>query len=159
EVSAVKKAIDELGPAGDVVDVVLVYACEDEDGNITRKTVTLDNTENIHWAAKAAKAADNAREQRTVIAKHTPQGSCCKPKTKTETKVKTNNQSGDRVETKTANGLFVSTFDTPQGKIKVNLPDDMAAGDTISGTVDIEPAGKNDAERAQNQTELNGEVV
>jgi hypothetical protein len=58
-----------------------------------------------------------------------------------------------------ANGLYVATFTTPQGRIKVNLTDDLAAGDTISGTVETEPAGKNDAERAQNETELNGYVV
>jgi hypothetical protein len=66
---------------------------------------------------------------------------------------------GYHVVSKTADGLFIDNFYTPQGKIKVNLPDDMAAGDTISGTVDIEPAGKNDTERAQNQTELNGYVI
>ena len=66
---------------------------------------------------------------------------------------------GYHVDSNTANGLFVTTFDTPQGKIKVNLTDDVAAGDTISGTVETEPAGKNDAERAQNQAELNGYVI
>jgi hypothetical protein len=69
------------------------------------------------------------------------------------------NQVGYHVDTKTGNGLVVTTFDTPQGKIKVSLPDDMAAGDTITGTVEVEPNGKNDAERAQNQDELNGEVI
>jgi len=58
-----------------------------------------------------------------------------------------------------ANGLVVTKFDTPQGKIKVNLPDDMAAGDTISGTVSVEPAGNNDSARGKNQGELNGEVI
>jgi uncharacterized coiled-coil protein SlyX len=66
---------------------------------------------------------------------------------------------GYHVDAKTANGLFVTTFDTPQGKIKVNITDDVAAGDTISGTVETEPVGKNDAERAQDQTELNGFVI
>jgi len=66
---------------------------------------------------------------------------------------------GYHVDTNSANGLYVTTFDTPQGKIKVNLTDDVAAGDTISGTVETEPAGKNDAERAQNQAELNGYVI
>src|SRR6266404_5926700 len=66
---------------------------------------------------------------------------------------------GYHVDNNTANGLYVTTFDTPQGKIKVNLTDDLAAGDTISGTVETEPAGKNDTERAQNQAELNGYVV
>ena len=71
----------------------------------------------------------------------------------------TNNQVGFHVDTKTANGLFVTTFDTPNGKIKVNLPDDMSAGDTITGTVECEPKGKDDSERAKNQAELNGEVI
>jgi len=58
-----------------------------------------------------------------------------------------------------ANGLSITTFTTPQGVIKVNLPDDMAAGDTISGTVTAEPTGQNDAERAQNLAELNRHVL
>ena len=79
--------------------------------------------------------------------------------TPTPTPSSTNNQVGYHVETNSANGLFITTFDTPQGKIKVNLPGDMAAGDTITGTVETEPKGNNDAERAQNQSELNGEVI
>ncbi len=148
EVAAVKKAIDELGPAGDVVDVVLVYVCEDEDGKIHRKKVTLDNTENIHWAAKAAKDPDNARSQQTIIAKY-GQGSCCKPKTQTPNAVK--NQ--------TDNGAVRTSFQTPQGEVKVNLPDDMAAGDTVSGTVTVEPAGNSDASRGENQKVLEGCVI
>lgn len=57
------------------------------------------------------------------------------------------------------NGLFVATCNTLQGKIKVNLPDDMAAGDTVSGTVNVEPAGQNESERGRNNTELNGYVI
>jgi len=34
------------------------------------------------------------------------------------------------VTTKTTGGLRTMTFDTPEGKIKIYLPDDMAAGDT-----------------------------
>jgi len=64
------------------------------------------------------------------------------------------NASGYRVDYKSANGLYTATFTTPQGVIRVNLPDDMAAGDTISGTVTAEPNGQNDAERAQNLAEL-----
>jgi hypothetical protein len=71
----------------------------------------------------------------------------------------TGNAAGYHVDTNASDGLYVTTFTTPQGKLKLNLTDDLAAGDTISGTVVTEPAGKNDAERAQNQTELNGYVV
>ena len=43
---------------------------------------------------------------------------------------------GDRpVRNETANGLNTTTFDTLVGTVTVNLPDDLAAGDSISGTV------------------------
>ena len=69
------------------------------------------------------------------------------------------NAAGYRVESSSANGLYITTFTTPQGVIKVNLPDDMAAGDTISGTVTAEPTGQNDAERARNLAELKRHVL
>jgi CHAT domain-containing protein len=69
------------------------------------------------------------------------------------------NAAGYRVESSSANGLYITTFTTPQGVIKVNLPDDMAAGDTISGTVTAESTGQNDAERAQNLAELKRHVL
>lgn len=45
------------------------------------------------------------------------------------------------------------------GKVRVYLPPDVAAGDTISGTVIAEPAGKTDNDRAKNARELNGLVI
>lgn len=56
-------------------------------------------------------------------------------------------------------GLNTAVFETPHGKLKVNLPDDAAGGDTISGTVVAEPAGNTPEEKAQNEDELNGYVV
>ena len=56
-------------------------------------------------------------------------------------KVKTGNPTTARVNgaakasVVTANGLHSASFDTIHGKVIVNLPDDMMAGDTISGTV------------------------
>ncbi|MCH7518244.1 MAG: carboxypeptidase regulatory-like domain-containing protein [Candidatus Dadabacteria bacterium] len=69
--------------------------------------------------------------------------------------------SNDRVSstTETNWGLHTTTFTTPEGKIKVNFPDDMAAGDTISGTVIAEPSGATLEERERNSDELNGYVV
>lgn len=61
--------------------------------------------------------------------------------------------------TETPSGIVTTTLKTPKGTIKANLPDDMAAGDTISGTVIAEPSGKNDKEKQQNAGELNGYVV
>lgn len=69
------------------------------------------------------------------------------------------NAAGYRVDSRSANGLNSTTFTTPQGVIKVNLPEDMAAGDTISGTVTAEPTGQNEAERAQNLAELKSHVL
>lgn len=69
------------------------------------------------------------------------------------------NAAGYRVDSRADNGLYITTFTTPLGVIKVNLPDDMAAGDTISGTVTAESTGQNDAERAQNLAELKRHVL
>lgn len=69
------------------------------------------------------------------------------------------NSAGYRVDSSSADGLYITTFTTPQGVIKINLPDDMAAGDTISGTVTAEPAGQNDGEKAQNLAELKRHVL
>jgi hypothetical protein len=57
------------------------------------------------------------------------------------------------------NGLYNITFDTTHGKIIVHLPDDMRAGDTISGTVVAEPRGGTEAERAGNLDALKGYAV
>ena len=75
--------------------------------------------------------------------------------------VKTGNPTTARSPATSAirNGLQIVTFDTLQGRVIVNLPDDMRAGDTISGTVMAEPKGQTPEERAKNQTELNGYVI
>jgi hypothetical protein len=59
----------------------------------------------------------------------------------------------------TANGLHTVKFDTISGQVIVHLPDDMAAGDTISGTVVMEPKGITQEERAKNQHTLEGYVL
>jgi len=66
---------------------------------------------------------------------------------------------GLRVRTDTAFGLITTTFDTLNGTVSVNLPDDLAAGDTISGTVIAEPKGSTKEEQAKNEDSLNGYVV
>lgn len=71
----------------------------------------------------------------------------------------TQNATGYQVDANAADGLYVIKFRTPHGLININLPDEMAAGDTISGTVVAEPSGKNETERAKNQAELNGYVL
>jgi hypothetical protein len=64
---------------------------------------------------------------------------------------------GQAVET--AGGLHIATFDTLQGTVVVNLPDDMAAGDTISGTVIASGSGSTPEEKQRNQDSLSGTVV
>ncbi|MEE9251773.1 MAG: hypothetical protein V3U74_00245 [Thermodesulfobacteriota bacterium] len=66
---------------------------------------------------------------------------------------------GFSARTDTSWGLHTATFRTPHGNVKVNLPDDMAAGDTLSGTVVAEPFGENEREWQRNEDELNGYVV
>src|SRR6266852_1719541 len=67
--------------------------------------------------------------------------------------------SKDSSTVETANWLTVVTFALDPGTIIVNLPDDMRAGDTISGTVVAEPKGQTPEERARNMTVLSGYVV
>ena len=61
--------------------------------------------------------------------------------------------------TATDSGLHTVTFSTLQGTVTVNLPDDLAAGDSISGTVLTDPKGKDSTEQAANNSQLNGYVV
>lgn len=62
-------------------------------------------------------------------------------------------------EMQTEYGLHRAAFRVPQGTIRVNFPDDLSAGDTISGTVYTEPVGRNQAEQDENSGELSGYVV
>jgi hypothetical protein len=64
-----------------------------------------------------------------------------------------------KVSTTTAGGLRTVVFDTNPGKVIVNLPDDMRAGDTISGTVVAEPKGQTEDERSRNEKTLNSLLV
>lgn len=68
-------------------------------------------------------------------------------------------QDSGKVSTTNKPGLHVTTFDTLSGRVIVNLPDDMAAGDTISGTVMVEPKGRAEAEVQDDQAELSGTVI
>lgn len=65
-------------------------------------------------------------------------------------------QTGYQVDTVSGNGLNTIVFSTPSGRINVNLSDDLAASDTLSGTVEELPSGRDDAERNQNRTILGG---
>ena len=120
EISALTQAIDKLGLGGDVVDVVIIYACEDDEGHIHRKKYQCDDTENVLWAAKmnlatgaAAKERDDQRA--VIIKKHKPPGRCCTGKVK--------NTSGSTTpdSTKPANSTTPAT-PAPQPKLPPATP-------------------------------------
>jgi hypothetical protein len=62
-------------------------------------------------------------------------------------------------EVVTESGLHRASFRVPQGIIHVNYPDDLAVGDTITGSVYTEPAGKDQKEMDRNSSEISGYVV
>jgi len=62
-------------------------------------------------------------------------------------------------EVVTESGLHRANFRVPQGVIHVNYPDDIAVGDTISGTVYTDPGGKDQKELDRNSSEIGGYVV
>lgn len=61
--------------------------------------------------------------------------------------------------TETSWGLHTASFKSEAGEIRVYLPDDMSAGDTISGTVVAEAAGDTEEEKQRNSDTLSGFVV
>src|SRR5690349_12143277 len=68
-------------------------------------------------------------------------------------------QQGSDYSQATLSGVVVTDFRTPQGLVRVYLPDDLAAGDTISGTVYTEPSGGTEEEKRANAKLLQGVVV
>src|SRR5262245_65822488 len=56
-------------------------------------------------------------------------------------------------------GVSTASFTTPEGKIQVHVASDAAPGDTISGVVLAEPAGKTPQEQQANLGTLTGLVV
>ena len=82
EVGAVNKAIKNLGPGRENIDVIIIYACKDNTGFIHRRkqTLTLDGGETMAWWPKTTLAAgDVAREKERLIKKYSKPGeSCCK---------------------------------------------------------------------------------
>src|SRR3954470_19982185 len=55
---------------------------------------------------------------------------------------------------RSVSGMVVSEFKTPSGDIKVILPDDIRAGDVITGTVTASPDGKNEKDKKKNMEKL-----
>ena len=56
-------------------------------------------------------------------------------------------------------GVHKIVYESRQGRLDLRLPDDIRAGDMISGTVLVEPKGATEAERVANAATLNGYVI
>ena len=56
-------------------------------------------------------------------------------------------------------GLQKAVFETPDGSVTVHFPDDVRAGDTLSGVVVAEPEGDSEKKRRKSQDRLDGLVV
>jgi len=61
--------------------------------------------------------------------------------------------------TQVAVGVQTSTFKTPQGEIKFNLPGDLVAGENVSGSIYVKPNGQTQKEQARNAKKLGQYVV
>jgi hypothetical protein len=109
--------------------------------------------EKIEESGNKEKPPKKLKEEKDKLGKlrkdlHPPQGTVVKP-----------SDVQASVITKASDSTRVINFDTSVGRVVVNLPDDMMAGDTISGTVIAEPKGTNEDERRRNLAELSGFVV
>lgn len=87
-----------------------------------------------------------------------PIRACPKPAGLEDWPPEANGQRGSMVQDPTQ-GFLGLAWHTEFGKVRIVLPDDMRAGDRISGTVLIEPAGATDQERYGNSATLEGHVI
>lgn len=60
----------------------------------------------------------------------------------------------ETLATDSLSGIVTQDLETRAGVVRVVLPDDIRAGDTISGTVTAEPAGRTEEERRRNFAQL-----
>lgn len=58
-----------------------------------------------------------------------------------------------------ANGVRVVDFEIPEGRVKLFLPDDIAAGDTVSAAIRAYPSGGTQSIKNNNQTILNSFII
>lgn len=56
-------------------------------------------------------------------------------------------------------GTKAVNFNTTRGLVQVNFPDDIAAGDTVSGTILLDPKGSSEREQSRSEEELNKYVL
>lgn len=73
----------------------------------------------------------------------------------TQTKRKAEDVSNSRTVLETSYGLHSLSFDRREGRIIINFPDDVTAGDSVSGTIIVKPAGQTQEEQTANLDRLN----
>ena len=66
---------------------------------------------------------------------------------------------GNIIPQEPGSGIQTGEFKVPGGRIIVTLPDDIRAGDTISGTVSVEPNGQTPDEKANNRRKLGDYMI
>lgn len=72
-----------------------------------------------------------------------------------QTKRKPGDVSTSKTVLETSYGLHSLSFERREGRIIVNLPDDVTAGDSISGTIIVKPAGETQDQQTTNLDRLN----
>ena len=63
------------------------------------------------------------------------------------------------VDVESRHNLHTISYNSIQGVVRVHLPDDLAAGDRVSGSVRVEPVGQTESERTANTAVLRGTVI
>jgi hypothetical protein len=71
-----------------------------------------------------------------------------------ETRPSFHAQKGFRAKLDGTSGLYIATYQTPEGKILVYLPHDLQAGESVVSTMRLQPRGKDDSVRAACLTAL-----
>jgi hypothetical protein len=66
---------------------------------------------------------------------------------------------GYHASTDTSLGLHTTSLASLHGTVRVYLPEDIRVGDTISGSIEVEPAGATPEERRRNGATLSGVVI
>lgn len=63
------------------------------------------------------------------------------------------------VAVQSLHNLHTISYNSIQGVVHIQLPDDLAAGDRVSGSVRLEPSGQSESERTANTAILRGTVI
>lgn len=163
-IAKVDKAKEDLKTAQEALDKARGLALKDGKLSASEKELLQTLANEIAKAEAALKAA----EDEFYKALRALEDALEKLKDDSEVKKELERQRGillgssfgtSRPQVVTANGLRTVNFGTLNGQVTVNLPDDMRAGDTISGTVIAEPKGQTPEQRTKNAVAMKDDLV